>query len=154
MTDGESIRTAGAPAPVGAYPHARRAGPLLFLSGIGPRSPDGPDILGVTLDADGKILAYDIEAQCHAVFRNVKAVLESAGAVWDDLVDVTGAAFCARRYRLVEAAAGAVAQAVLERFPQVRSVRVTVHKPHAPIAATFDDVGVSILRTRQESGHG
>jgi 2-aminomuconate deaminase len=81
MTDGESIRTAGAPAPVGAYPHARRAGPLLFLSGIGPRSPDGPDILGVTLDADGKILAYDIEAQCHAVFRNVKAVLESAGAV-------------------------------------------------------------------------
>jgi 2-aminomuconate deaminase len=89
MTDGESIRTAGAPAPVGAYPHARRAGPLLFLSGIGPRSPDGPDILGVTLDADGKILAYDIEAQCHAVFRNVKAVLESAGAVWDDLVDVT-----------------------------------------------------------------
>lgn len=89
MTDGESIRTSGAPAPVGAYPHARRAGPLLFLSGIGPRSADGPGIPGVTLDADGNVVDYDIEAQCHAVFRNVRAVLESAGATWDDLVDVT-----------------------------------------------------------------
>ncbi len=69
---------------------------------------------------------------------------------YDQVVEVASAAFCARRYRLVEAAAGAVAQAVLQRFAQVRGVRVTVHKPHAPIAATFDDVGVSILRTRQD----
>jgi dihydroneopterin aldolase len=62
---------------------------------------------------------------------------------------VASAAFCAKRYRLVEAAAGAVADAVLERFKQVMAIRVTIHKPHAPIAATFDDVGVSISRERQ-----
>lgn len=67
---------------------------------------------------------------------------------YDRVVETASDAFCARRYRLVEAAAGAVAAAVLERFPHVRSVRVTVHKPHAPIAATFDDVGVTIERTR------
>lgn len=67
---------------------------------------------------------------------------------YDQVVNVASEAFCARRYRLVEAAAGAVADAVLNRFPQVEAVRVTVHKPHAPIAATFEDVGVSILRTR------
>jgi dihydroneopterin aldolase len=67
---------------------------------------------------------------------------------YDQVVDTASHAFRARRYRLVEAAAGAVADAVLDRFPQVTSVRVTVHKPHAPIAATFDDVGVSILRAR------
>jgi 2-aminomuconate deaminase len=89
MTDGESIRTARAPRAVGAYPHARRAGQLLFLSGIGPRTADGSGIPGVKLDADGNVASYDIEAQCHAVFRNVRAVLESAGATWDDLLDVT-----------------------------------------------------------------
>ena len=67
---------------------------------------------------------------------------------YDQVVAVASDSFCARRYRLVEAAAGVVANAILARFPQVTSVRVTVHKPHAPIAATFDDVGVSILRTR------
>ena len=67
---------------------------------------------------------------------------------YDQVVEAASRAFCARRYRLVEAAAGAVADAVLERFPQVATVRVTVHKPHAPIAATFEDVGVSILRSR------
>jgi dihydroneopterin aldolase len=67
---------------------------------------------------------------------------------YDQVVEVASEAFCARRYRLVEAAAGAVAQAVLERFAQVLAVRVTVHKPHAPIAATFEDVGVSITRSR------
>jgi len=67
---------------------------------------------------------------------------------YDLVVKTASEAFCARRYRLVETAAGAVAAAVLERCPQVRSVRVTVHKPHAPIAATFDDVGVTIVRAR------
>jgi dihydroneopterin aldolase len=67
---------------------------------------------------------------------------------YDQVVAAASQAFCARRYRLVEAAAGAVAEAVLTRFPQVSTVRVTVHKPHAPIAATFDDVGVSIKRSR------
>ena len=70
---------------------------------------------------------------------------------YDQVVDVASRAFCARRYRLVEAAAGAVAEAVLERFARVSAVRVTVHKPHAPIAATFADVGVTIARSRK--GH-
>jgi dihydroneopterin aldolase len=68
---------------------------------------------------------------------------------YDTVVKTASEAFCSRRYRLVEAAAGAVADAVLERCPQVLSIRVTVHKPHAPIAATFDDVGVSIERARE-----
>jgi dihydroneopterin aldolase len=67
---------------------------------------------------------------------------------YDQVVEVASESFCARRYRLVEAAAGAVADAVLNRFPRVMAVQVTVHKPHAPIAATFDDIGVSILRSR------
>jgi dihydroneopterin aldolase len=68
---------------------------------------------------------------------------------YDTVVKTASEAFCARRYRLVEAAAGAVAEAVLGGFPQVRRVRVTVHKPHAPIAATFDDVGVIVERGRE-----
>jgi dihydroneopterin aldolase len=73
---------------------------------------------------------------------------------YDQVVEAASRAFCARRYRLVEAAAGAVADAVLARFPQVAAVRVTVHKPHAPIAAAFADVGVSIRRRRRDARHG
>jgi 7,8-dihydroneopterin aldolase/epimerase/oxygenase len=71
---------------------------------------------------------------------------------YDEVVAIATRAFCARRYRLVEAAAGAVAEAVLGRFPLITRIRVTVHKPHAPIAATFADVGVSIIRTRRSKG--
>ena len=71
---------------------------------------------------------------------------------YDQVVNVATEAFCGKRYRLVEAAAGAVAEAILERFPQVLRVRVTVHKPHAPIAATFAGVGVTIVRDRQDQG--
>lgn len=78
-----------APRPVGLYPHARRVGNLLFLSGIGPRSPQDDGIPGLILDDEGHVRDYDMEAQCHSVFRNVRAVLESAGARWRDLVDVT-----------------------------------------------------------------
>ena len=67
---------------------------------------------------------------------------------YDEVVDAASRAFCAKRYRLVEAAAGAVADAIIKRFAQVSGVRVTVHKPHAPIAATFADVGVTLLRSR------
>jgi len=70
---------------------------------------------------------------------------------YDQVVEVASHAFCGRRYRLVEAAAGAVADAILDRFAQVSAVRVTLHKPHAPIAATFADVGVTLFRSRQES---
>ncbi len=79
----------GAPDPVGAYPHARRVGHLLFLSGIGPRVKGQTEIPGVTLDDEGRVIAHDIEVQCHSVFRNVRAVLEAAGSSWNRLVDVT-----------------------------------------------------------------
>ena len=85
----EPVRTTGAPAPVGAYPHARRVGNLLFLSGVGPRTPGTNAIPGNVHDADGALIAYDIEAQCRQVFANVRAVLEASGARWEDLVDVT-----------------------------------------------------------------
>jgi 2-aminomuconate deaminase len=78
-----------APEPVGAFPHAKRVGNLLFLSGIGPRKRGSKEIPGVTLDSAGNILSYDIETQCRAVFENVRLVLEDAGASWKDIVDVT-----------------------------------------------------------------
>jgi 2-aminomuconate deaminase len=84
-----SIRTDKAPTPVGAYPHARRVGDLLFLSGVGPRQPGTDAIPGNVYDADGRLVDYDIEAQCRQVFANVRAVLEASGAAWTDLVDVT-----------------------------------------------------------------
>ena len=87
MTDG--ITSDRAPEPVGAFPHARRVGDLLFLSGIGPRKRNTKQIPGVTLNDQGEIIGYDIERQCHAVFANVRMVLEDAGASWNDIVDVT-----------------------------------------------------------------
>ena len=89
MTETNSTTTSTAPPPVGHYPHARRVGKLLFLSGLGPRSPGGGPIPGVTLDEAGNILGHDIERQCHAVFANVRSVLEAAGSSWERLVDVT-----------------------------------------------------------------
>ena len=74
---------------MGAYPHARRAGDLLYLSGIGPRDPQTNQVPGVTLGENGEVLEYDITTQCHAVFKNVRTVLESCGAKWEQLVDVT-----------------------------------------------------------------
>ena len=84
-----SVSTDKAPAPVGAYPHARRVGNLLFLSGVGPREAGSNRIPGNVHDADGRLIGYDIEAQCRQVFANVRAVLEACGARWQDLVDVT-----------------------------------------------------------------
>lgn len=85
----EHVSSAKAPDPVGPYPHARRAGNLLFLSGVGPRKKGSKEIPGVTLDSQGNIIAYDIAQQCHAVFQNVRFILEAAGARWENLVDVT-----------------------------------------------------------------
>ena len=85
----ESFESSRAPEPVGAFPHAKRVGNLLFLSGIGPRVRGSKEIPGVTLDSDGKVASYEIKTQCHAVFENVRLVLEDAGASWKDIVDVT-----------------------------------------------------------------
>lgn len=84
-----TIHADKAPKAVGHYPHARRVGGLLFLSGIGPRTPGSDAIPGNVLDAEGRVIAHDIVAQTHAVFANVRSVLEASGARWDDLVDVT-----------------------------------------------------------------
>lgn len=83
------IHTTHAAKPLGTYPHARQVGNLLFLSGIGPRNAADNSIPGLQLDANGQIIAYDIEAECHAVFANVKAVLEASGSKWENMVDVT-----------------------------------------------------------------
>lgn len=86
---GNVTRTTNAPKPVGVYPHARRVGNLLFLSGIGPRDPSSNAIIGDVHDVDGYLISYDIEAQCRAAFANVRTILKASGARWEDLVDVT-----------------------------------------------------------------
>jgi 2-aminomuconate deaminase len=78
-----------APEPVGAYPHARKVGNLLFLSGVGPRKRGSKDIPGVTLDENRNIVSYNIEEQCHSVFQNVRTILEASGSKWENLIDVT-----------------------------------------------------------------
>jgi 2-aminomuconate deaminase len=88
MSD-EKINSSKAPEPVGLYPHARRVGNLLFLSGVGPRERGTKKIPGVELDEKGEIVSYDIAEQCHSVFRNVKYILEDAGSSWEKIVDVT-----------------------------------------------------------------
>jgi len=88
-SNSEAINSGKAPEPVGLYPHARRAGNLLFLSGVGPRERGTKKIPGVTLDESGNIVSYDIETQCRSVFQNVKWILEEAGSGWDKLIDVT-----------------------------------------------------------------
>jgi 2-aminomuconate deaminase len=85
----ETVESSRAPEPVGAFPHGKRVGNLLFLSGIGPRKRGSKEIPGVTIDPVGNVASYDIEAQCRAVFENVRLVLEDAGASWNDIVDVT-----------------------------------------------------------------
>lgn len=89
MSESSKIESSKAPEPVGLYPHARRVGNLLFLSGVGPRERGSKKIPGVELDENNQIISYDIEAQCHSVFRNIRYILEDAGSSWDQIVDVT-----------------------------------------------------------------
>lgn len=86
--ESQNVISSSAPEPVGAFPHAKRVGSLLFLSGIGPRVRGSKTVPGVTVNDDGDVVAYDFESQCHAVFKNVKTVLEDSGASWEDIVDV------------------------------------------------------------------
>lgn len=88
-TDHQTIHTNEAAKPLGAYPHAKRVGNLLFLSGIGSRSAKDNSIPGLELDSDGNIVRYDIAAECHSCFANVKAVLEASGSSWKNIIDVT-----------------------------------------------------------------
>jgi len=84
-----SFNSPRAPEPVGLYPHARRVGNMLYLSGVGPRKRGSKDIPGVKLDGSGKIVSYDIEEQCRSVFQNVRYILEDAGSSWENIIDVT-----------------------------------------------------------------
>ena len=86
--NGEKFNSERAPQAVGLYPHARKVGDLLFLSGVGPRKAGTKEIPGVTLDTYGNIIEYDIEKQCHSVFQNIKFILEDAGSSWNKIVDV------------------------------------------------------------------
>lgn len=88
MKNGKTI-SSRAPEPVGPYPHARRVGDLLFLSGVGPRKLGSKEIPGVSLNDAGQIVSYDIETQCRSVFENVRVILEDAGSSWEKMVDVT-----------------------------------------------------------------
>lgn len=89
MSNQDRIHSGKAPEPVGLYPHARKVGNLLFLSGVGPREKGTKKIPGVELDENGNITSYDIETQCHAVFKNIQYILEDSGSSWDKIVDVT-----------------------------------------------------------------
>ncbi len=89
MSSTDIINSDKAPEPVGSYPHAKKVGNLLFLSGVGPRERGSKKIPGVELDENGKIISYDIAVQSHSVFKNVKYILEEAGSGWEKLVDVT-----------------------------------------------------------------
>lgn len=112
--------------PVGPYPHARRVGQLLFLSGIGPRERGAKKIPGVQQDENGKVTAYDIETQCRSVFRNVRAVLEEAGSSWDRIVDVT--VFLTD----IRADFSAFNRVYAEYFPQNQPTRTTVEVNRLP----------------------
>ncbi|MBP9186081.1 MAG: RidA family protein [Bacteroidia bacterium] len=89
MSLSKSINAEMAPEPVGLYPHAKRVGNLLFLSGVGPRERGTKDIPGVVLNEQGEIVSYDIEKQCRSVFKNIKLILEASGSNWNNIVDVT-----------------------------------------------------------------
>ena len=86
--NGEKFNSERAPRAVGLYPHARKVGNLLFLSGVGPRKAGETNIPGVTLNENGEIESYDIEQQCHSVFENIRFILEDAGSSWDNIIDV------------------------------------------------------------------
>jgi len=87
--ENKALNSKNAPEPVGLYPHAKKVGDLLFLSGVGPREKGTKIIPGVELNKDGEIISYDIERQCHSVFNNVKMIVEESGSSWKNIVDVT-----------------------------------------------------------------
>ena len=122
----EPISSSRAPEPVGPYPHARRAGNLLFLSGIGPRVRGSAEVPGVTLDAAGDVVSYDFEGQCRQVFANVRTVLEDAGAHWENIVDVS--AFLTDLKRDF----AAFNRLYAEAFPTNRPTRTTVEVTRLP----------------------
>ena len=121
MSENKKIESSKAPEPVGLYPHARKVGNLLFLSGVGPRERGTKKIPGVELDASGNIISYDIEAQCHSVFRNIRYILEDAGSSWDKIIDVT--VFLTN---------------MKNDFPKYNAIWAEYFKDHAPCRTTIE----------------
>jgi 2-aminomuconate deaminase len=140
MSDTTSSR---APRPVGLYPHARRVGQLLFLSGLGPRDPATNTVPGNVVDEQGRVVDHDIRAQCHAVFRNVRAVLEDAGASWDDVVDVT--AFLTD----LERDFAAYNEVYASYFKDVRPARTTVGVSRLPTPIAIELKVIAALPDRK-----
>lgn len=126
MSQGDAVHSARAPEPVGPYPHARRAGSLLFLSGIGPRVRGSSEVPGVTLGPSGEVVSYDFERQCRQVFANVRTVLEDAGSSWENIVDVTAYLTDLKRDF------AAFNRLYAEAFPENRPTRTTVEVSRLP----------------------
>ena len=135
------VRTSNAAAPLGAYPHARRVGGLLFLSGIGSRRAIDDTIPGLVQDETGNILSYDFEAECHSVFANVKAVLETSGSSWDKMVDVT--VFLTN----MKSDFGVYNQLYSEYFKDVAACRTTVEVKSLPTPIAIE---LKVIATVEE----
>jgi 2-aminomuconate deaminase len=129
-----------APRPVGPYPHARRVGNLLFLSGVGPREPGSNTIPGVTLDATGNVVSYDIAAQCRSVFQNVRNILEDAGSSWNEMVDVTV------YLTNLKADFATYNQLYAEYFTEVQPARTTVEVTRLPTPIAIELKVIATVR--------
>ncbi len=145
-----AVQSARAAAPVGAYPHARRGGTLLFLSGVGPRQRRDNSIPGLVLGADGRIESYDFEAQVHATIANMRAVVEDAGANWTDLVDVTAFLTDMRRDF---AAYNRIWASEFGGHGQPWPTRTTVEVGALPTAIAFELKGVVWVGDRPATAH-
>ena len=138
------VNSARAPRPVGAYVHARRVGNLLFLSGLGPRDPQTNQIPGNVYDSEGRVVAHDVRAQCHAVFRNVRTVLEEAGATWEDIIDVT--VFLTD----METDFSAYNEVYAEYFSQTRPTRTTVGISALPTPIAVELKVIAEVRQKEQ----
>lgn len=138
----EVINSSRAPEPVGLYPHARRVGDLLFLSGVGPRERGTKTIPGVELNDTGDIVSYDIEEQCRSVFRNVRYILEDAGSSWDRIVDVT--VFLTN----MKADFAAYNRIYAEHFADNRPCRTTVEISSLPTPIAIELKVIATLESR------
>jgi 2-aminomuconate deaminase len=140
-----SIISDRAPEPVGPYPHARRAGNLLFVSGIGPRKKGSKDIPGATLDANGRLMSYDIVVQCRSVFDNIRLILEDAGAQWEDIVDVT--TFLTN----IKDDFAIYNKVYAEYFPTLRPARTTVEVTALPTPIAIEVKVIAVLNSMSET---
>ena len=137
-TDIESFNSPRAAEPVGNYPHATRVGNLLFLSGIGPRERGSRTIPGVSLDEGGNVVSYDIEAQCHSMFRNLRCILEDAGTTWERIVDVT--VFLTNMDDFA-----AYNKVYAEHFPELRPARTTVEVTRLPTPIAIEIKAIATI---------